>query len=495
MPLGFEAEGPRSSIAQARVGEPSVSVQMLTRHRGGAIHHRAYFPLGSSMRLLTCLLLGLMLTGCSHQLPFRPHVHLPIEGCQQPVAGDQAKSTPELGNGYALHFVEFDDQGWTYPDVDRDGVRSGSPSRQMDCALADLTTKLDTGKVALYVYVHGWNHNAEHDDPDVGKFRAFLAEYSSKTRDRQVVGIYVGWQGKTWSRAGVLGNLTFWGRKNAAERVSNGRVRELFARIRGLRHHHNSSSGAACATPAHDGSDPCRFRTVMLGHSFGGLILYTAVQPYLLETLASSKDVRGAKRDDRLRAEGIADMVILLNPAFEAARHEPLHRVAIDYKANPQEAPLLVSITSLADWAVRVAFQTARQVQTAFQRPFTSDLQSESARDSIGNVSQYITHDLCVEGDGGSCSRGGGLSKRGLTSTVESRGVCKDLLLSRRADRPQGIPVWNVLTFEDVIRDHNDILGGRTLGFFEYIYGWATLGPQARQQFEGRDCPNLPLKQ
>ena len=69
---------------------------------------------------------------------------------------------------YTLHFVEFDAQGWAFPDTPEAGGE-GAPSRQIDCAIADLVRKLSpadpqepsTGKdasVLSFVYVHGRKH-------------------------------------------------------------------------------------------------------------------------------------------------------------------------------------------------------------------------------------------------------------------------------------------------------------------------------------------------
>lgn len=115
-------------------------------------------------------------------------------------------STPEIAadDSYTLHFVEFDDQGWAFPDGD-DLPQAGTPSRQIDCAIADLRNKLEAedASVLSFIYVHGWKHSADDQDPDVGKFRKLLRSRAALFPDRRIVGIYVGWQGNTVDVRGI----------------------------------------------------------------------------------------------------------------------------------------------------------------------------------------------------------------------------------------------------------------------------------------------------
>jgi pimeloyl-ACP methyl ester carboxylesterase len=83
--------------------------------------------------------------------------------------------------------------------------------------------------------------------------------------NRHVIGIFVGWRGLSFY-AGWLTNLTFWNRKTAALRVALGSVRELFARLRRFRESHDSDS-----------------TLVIVGHSFGGLVVFSALAQSLVE--------------------------------------------------------------------------------------------------------------------------------------------------------------------------------------------------------------------
>ena len=78
--------------------------------------------------LAACVLIGALsgvLSGCTVQ-PYRPFMtsEQPGSACTSPATADRLRSTPEVPDdkSYTLHFVEFDDQGWPFPD------RSTAPS-------------------------------------------------------------------------------------------------------------------------------------------------------------------------------------------------------------------------------------------------------------------------------------------------------------------------------------------------------------------------------
>ncbi|SFG32117.1 hypothetical protein [Neptunomonas qingdaonensis] len=102
------------------------------------------------------------------------------------------KMSRKKGN-YHLSFVEFDDQGWF---ADR---------RQME-ALFELLKTLEEkndGSTLIYVYAHGWKHNASSCDNNVVCFSRLLERTDLLQRinsdcaspPRNVVGVYIGWRG------------------------------------------------------------------------------------------------------------------------------------------------------------------------------------------------------------------------------------------------------------------------------------------------------------
>jgi hypothetical protein len=420
-----------------------------------------------------------LIGGCA-VLPHRPYIQAaePGAACASTVAADKLRTTPEVPDdkSYTLHFVEFDDQGWAFPDG------TGTPSRQIDCAIADLRHKLEAGpkNVLSFVYVHGWKHSADNDDRDVQRFRKLLMSRAAYFPDRHVVGIFVGWGGKTVDAWG-LNNLTFWGRKNAAHHVADGRVRELFSRIRGLRDYWNGPRNAFetdCDWEPGN-KDRCRLRTIMIGHSFGGLILFTSAAPYLLQMLSTERDLpAGEKRQRAARARGIADLIVLLNPAFEGSRYEPVFEASQHYRAAEREPPVLVMLTSTADWATKNAFPVARWFNSIFQYPSSSDDQSTAMRRTPGHIEHYLTHTLCLADKG--CPDAPGDADAAVAPELQratSRRYCGGLVLrsiESAAARPPRSIVWNVRTNGQVIPNHNDIDRPEVLRFIEQVYSDVT---------------------
>ncbi|MDF5939862.1 alpha/beta hydrolase [Pseudomonas aeruginosa] len=144
----------------------------------------------------------------------------------------------------------------------------------------------------MVVFIHGWKHNAGRDDGNVASFNKALANLASSgvLGKRRLVGLYVGWRGKSM-RGLYSENLTYRDRKAVAEEVGRGGVAELLAQLERI-----------------DRKD--RNYLVIVGHSFGGAITLGALHDPLLERLLALRD------GQRIRAFG--DAVIMLNPAIEA---------------------------------------------------------------------------------------------------------------------------------------------------------------------------------
>ena len=162
-----------------------------------------------------------------------------------------ARST-ELHDLFTLHVVEFDDEGEPFD----------SASGQIDSVIDQIRARLANSRdcVRLFVYVHGWRHNADTADANMRNFRLFLREVADRSqgavsgcddpvvaasaagprkpeaarRSIQTVGIYVGWRGLSVVDVQPWVYSSFWDRKNTADRVSQGSVRELLGRVSAL---------------------------------------------------------------------------------------------------------------------------------------------------------------------------------------------------------------------------------------------------------------------
>jgi pimeloyl-ACP methyl ester carboxylesterase len=242
----------------------------------------------------------------------------------------QASSGVISGGPYQLAIVEFDDQGRCY---DR---------RQMDAVQSRLSSY--TTDAIILTFVHGWKHDARTDDENLTTFLQVLGEtarYESgqNTPPRPVLGVFVAWRGMSlYDRLGWSENVTFWDRQDAGRRVASGSVRELFGRLRRYRDTRRSLGGS----PA----------LMIVGHSFGGMIVYAALAQSLIEAAATPAGAITPR---------FADLVLLVNPAIEGARYLPVHDL-VKSGANQNQAqgilqpPVFVCATARNDWATGLAF-------------------------------------------------------------------------------------------------------------------------------------------
>ena len=122
--------------------------------------------------------------------------------------------------------------------------------------------RYDNTDFLIVSFVHGWHHNAHDTDCNVHEFRAMLkvandryaaeAANNPKMHPRRIVGVYAGWRGESININGINVS-TVLDRRNAAERVAKGDVRELFAQLRKLQigeTQRQDPAGGRCARTA-----------------------------------------------------------------------------------------------------------------------------------------------------------------------------------------------------------------------------------------------------
>jgi hypothetical protein len=272
-----------------------------------------------------------------------------------------------------LAIVEFDDQGRCY---DR---------RQMQ-AVAGWIDGVADRDVIIVVFVHGWKHDARSDDTNLASFREVLAQaVAHEAADagagaRPVLGVFVGWRGVSfYDRPDILDNLTFWDRQGAGRRVAVGSVRELFGRFRHYRNRRKDAGGAPLL--------------VIVGHSFGGMIVYSALAQSLIEA-ATAPALAVSPR--------FADLVLLVNPAVEAARYLPIYdlvQVRMSQQMGTDQPPVFVCATAANDWATGLAFPigNALSLVTESCRGWQ---ERQAMINTIGHLKWMKTHDLVGAGAG-----------------------------------------------------------------------------------------------
>ncbi len=232
---------------------------------------------------------------------------------------------------YDLGFIEFDEQGDFW-------------DRQQLASAVNLIK--GTSKPLLVVYVHGWQNNASDQTADVPQFRQVLEQLARTERVRalkyQVVGVYLGWRGKQ-AYDPLFKVLSFKNRKDAAVRIgsSNTITEAIFRVVYEARHR-------AVA------------RTILIGHSFGALVVERAVEQAMTGGLLTGKPVVPA------------DFILLINSAAESIYAKEMRdmmaaTLSFDtfrkcYQAPDEtgcfmkDEPRIVSVTSETDRATGVAF-------------------------------------------------------------------------------------------------------------------------------------------
>lgn len=370
----------------------------------------------------------------------------------------------ELHPEYALAFVEFDDQGWFY-----------DPSQVL--ALFHYLASLADTHVVIKVFIHGWKHNASEHDLNVCSFKALLqdtyrSEMARSGAQRRIVGVYVGWRGAQLSLP-VIEEATFWTRKSAALRVALGSTRELLARLRRFQRDKNGANQ----------DDPNGTRLILLGHSFGGLILFSAVAEYLMESAARS--------DERI-VKPFGDLVILINPAFEATRYWPVYSVISGRKFREWQRSAFLAITAENDRATGWAFPLGRYVSTALESHRTQE-QRKANVNTMGHMPKLKTHHLSANEHGRSRERQKHHYEAPRVTPDQIMEEGEEFRAFNRQYRPEGhlqngwkrtytagavlqhvaedpdIPYWVVSATSDVVNGHNGIFKHVFLDFIRQL--------------------------
>jgi len=291
--------------------------------------------------------------------------------------------------GYLLNIIEFDDQGQLF---DRG---------QLDAVLDRISGAAADNDFLAVVFVHGWKHNAREGDDNLDNFRQVLERLSETERAlstaqgvpaRRVIGVFLGWRGLSVS-APLLDQLTFWDRKNTAQKVGHGEVTEVLNRLEAVRR----------VKVAEDPQGLGRSRLVIVGHSFGGAVVFTAVSQILESRLLDPRGPAGVSSD----VEGFGDLVVLVNPAFEALLYSPLSDLSTERATYfKSQLPVLAVLTSEKDTATGFWFPFGRWFSTLFERhreatranPISQQKeiidQGKADVKSVGHFDPYRTHYL-----------------------------------------------------------------------------------------------------
>ncbi len=330
-------------------------------------------------------------------------------------------------------------------------------------------------------------------------------------KKRRVVGIYLGWRGDS-IKGSYIEDLSIWDRKLAAETVALGSVQEFFSRIHSFYQEHDCHTEQSRYLLASDLEKCVDVRLLTAGHSFGGLITYRALAPRLMMGIAETDTDHGAApttehtggaHKSAAYAVGFGDLTVLINPAFEATRFEPLaqaavarHYVAADPNLKQRaQLPLLIVATSRTDGATGTAFPMFRRFSTPFERASGAE-RSPNIR-TIGWESRYKTHEIKVEPGSNPCNTTNSMNfTQRLAAEAEwsqtqrdaqyasfndrTLALCDSLVLSSEhrtwsvgsGDQrpPAYMPLWIVQADKSVIDGHNDFLNDHFVDFIRQVY-------------------------
>jgi hypothetical protein len=324
--------------------------------------------------LIVICVLVLCAVSCTSNKPFRTNF-TPCDPSQPgaPCANPVIEATPD----YKLGFVEFDDQGWFWDTHQLTAVE------QMIREEAGIGQSNVTQGIVMIVFAHGWKNNAAMDNDNVVMFRKTLNQFgiSEKVQTnrpaRKVIGVYAGWRGLS-ATLEPFKELSFWERKNTAHKVGGySAMTELLVDLETLQQASNDS----LATNAP------RTELIIVGHSFGGAAVYSAIAQIVTERFVDT-----VKHGAVLKPLG--DQVILLNPAFEASRHYNLNQLALSIANYPtNQRPSLSIFTSKGDWATHYFFPIGRFFSTLFEKN-RDKRQRDANVDAVGWFEPFVTHDL-----------------------------------------------------------------------------------------------------
>jgi len=322
--------------------------------------------------------------------------------------------------------------------------------KDMRKGIFPMVTLVDPNQLSLpkfvVLYIHGWRHDGDDEDPDLTKFKELIKRLSESNRNiRQVTGIYLAWPGK--GSVPPLEMLSFWGRMRTADRIAQSAI---VTKIIGAVDSVLSASGDVpeigpnteqVSGPFHD--LPRRGNLfVAIGHSLGARMLFSATAQSLIYGIQSSHP--GMPGGTYKTINGPTDAVILLNPAFEASLYTALNAIHRRDESFPRsQLPILLSVSTSNDLVTQYAFSSAQWLAW-----WTAPREIKT----LGNYEEFKTHSL-LPSDEDKCGTGLGV----MTERYFAEGLC----LYREG--PAGVsfsPLIVARTSPDVINGHSGIWDG-----------------------------------
>jgi hypothetical protein len=344
----------------------------------------------------------------------------------------------------AIAFVEFNDEGRPFDQSITDAAINNI--EQLNAA--------DDKSLLIVTFIHGWNHNAAQTDSNVMEFKKFLRTLQKEEATlevgtpRKVVGLYVGWQGKS-SENSILRLFSYREKKELALKTGEQSVTDVLKKLSIIR------------------VSDSKNRLILVGHSFGGALLYSSVKKDLLEQL--NQNTQSVKL--------FGDLVVLMNPAIEANRLTTVHETL--NKSFQECTPLsMVSFTSEADTALSQEFPRGMRIFYADQ--LKDNANNDLLTTAYGRYDSFSKYELRPDDIN---TIDGVLTKEVFSAAVPSWEKFRSgqavfnlggIKLSNKASQ-QPVAAWepvlNVIVDKSLIQEHNEIWDPKFQYFLRGLIG------------------------
>lgn len=350
-------------------------------------------------------------------------------------------------------------------------------------ALERIHALAKTSNVIVLLFVHGWHHDAGPDNENLRDFLFSVADTRKRLIDSSnpesavyrlsrknltgseslsVVSIYVGWRGR--SLPWILDYATFWGRKAAAERVGEGDLREFLGQLNALYRERRKLRAVGVTRNF--------FGLTSFGHSFGGQVLFRSVAFEIeSELIARAMVAKNSPNTSEQVVDllGFGDLVVLVNPAFEALQFERIWRLAAELEFGRQQNPIMLIVSSAGDIPRQVLFPIGRNLDALFLRPDFRLGQRALWTQALGEYEPFRTHSIQLASNSslGTADFDPGLyvsdpcaiANLDLTNLPSIGGVNLTPTVNHRANNPflvayasTGVVLNHTMVFEKILR-------------------------------------------
>jgi len=256
---------------------------------------------------------------------------------------------------------------------------------------------------------------------------------------RMVVGIYLGWKGKTtfewpdppkWlgflkGAASLHVYTTFWSRKTAADRAGQGDMRRFVTTLAEL---HSGWRMPATSYNSHSLN--------LIGHSFGGHLLLSALRDQLEATLLAAEtrneggppamlhmpndpSYQGVRLSERLTSK--FGNVLLINPAVEEMHLRYIYEMSRVTQFPDSQPPFISVFSAENDKARSVLFRAGTMLSGGAVHYGPG--QGRLATTALGSGQEFVTHRLTL-----------------VSETKESERWVRQAVDSSMTIRPRPIP-------------------------------------------------------